>query len=301
MEKARGIGRPVLEPQRSADRRLEREQPIVVGVVGLERDAGEVVAQAVDHRDERVVVLVEVVHPGAVEPRHEVELEVADAPVRDGVADARLDVRESRRAPLRQAGFVGSAVRVGLVVGDQPVADRMARPIRVLLERLRGRVEVDGAHPEPQLHRPERTPHGLEVVVWEARREHVPRLTVRRRVRVPVAGRRLPAVVEDERRDAEVAGDRRKRLDRGEVGVVLRAGRDPVRVDVVRVEGDVVGPRLDAVARQVALPLPRGVVGRSAEAGERRLEREALPGAERAGAAAAGRRVLDVDLLFERA
>ena len=156
MEQCRRIGRAVLEPERAPERRLEREQPVVVRVVGLERHVREVAPQPVDHREERVVVLVEVVLAGAVEPGHEVELEVADVPVLDGVSDPVLHVGEARGAPLRQARFVRAAVRVALVVGEQGVADRVAGPLRVLLERVRRRIEVERAHPQPELHRSQR-------------------------------------------------------------------------------------------------------------------------------------------------
>src|SRR4051794_26433409 len=55
---------------------------------------------------------------------------------------------------------------------------------------------------------------------------------------LPVARGRLPAVVEDESLHAEPAGDRSDLPDRGEVHVVLGAGRDPVVVGAVGVERD---------------------------------------------------------------
>ena len=65
-------------------------------------------------------------------------------------------------------------------------------------------------------------------------------------------------------------------LHRREVHVVLRAGRDPVRVDAVRVERDGVLVGQQAVVRQIPVELPRLVAVVQAEAGEHRGQRERL-------------------------
>ena len=96
----------VLEPRRPARDRLEREQPVVVRLVDLERDLRVVGAQPVEHRDERVVELVHVAHavgaPEAVEPHEEVELEVAHAPATRsprGCGSRRAAARPAPTAP----------------------------------------------------------------------------------------------------------------------------------------------------------------------------------------------------------
>ena len=121
-----------------------------------------------------------------------------------------------------------------------------------------------------------------------------------RGVRVPVAGSGLPAVVEDEGLHAEPPRDRRELLDRLQVGVVLGARGDGVRIHVVGVERHGVRVAGDPVLRQVTPPLGRLVVGARAKADEGSLERERLPRYKGAGAPAARGRVLHVDLLLER-
>ena len=171
---------------------------------------------------------------------------------------------------------------------------------------LRLRVEVHRAHPQPELHRRDRLPHRLEARVGEARcelraRGPVPaRLRVLRGVGLPVARARLPAVVEDERVDAEPARDRGDLADGGDVHVVLGAGRDHVGVGAVRVEGDVVGVGHEPVAREVAVELPGLVAVAVAEAGERGLQPQRLPRFHHARAPDLRiRGVLDVALLLE--
>ena len=129
---------------------------------------------------------------------------------------------------------------------------------------LRLRVEVHRAHPQPELHRRDRLADRLEL----ARPGSAAR-TSSRACRPSAArgtagesgcqspGDRLPAVVEDEGVDAEPACDRGDLAHRGDVHVVLGAGRDPVGVGAVRVEGDVVRVGHEPVAGEVAVELPR--------------------------------------------
>src|SRR5207247_4285709 len=122
------------------------------------------------------------------------------------------DVRESTRPPWSEARLVRSAVRIGLILGDERVADRPALPLRMLVKGLRRRIEEGGAHPEAEPHRRDRSADGVEPRVREPRPEFrvlaaVPaRLWVLRRVGLPVSRACLPAVVEDEGLDAQPAG-----------------------------------------------------------------------------------------------
>src|SRR5687767_13956942 len=75
----------VLEPRWSARGRLEREEPIVVRLVGLERDVRVIRDQAVYHVSECLAIVVQVALARAVRPYEEVELEVADFPFFDRV------------------------------------------------------------------------------------------------------------------------------------------------------------------------------------------------------------------------
>ncbi|HEU5033244.1 MAG TPA: alpha-galactosidase, partial [Mycobacteriales bacterium] len=76
----------VVEPRRPQRRRLERPRTLVVGLVELERDRRVSLLHRADQRDERVLV-VGVVVAGAVDPRHEVELELANVVGRDQPVD----------------------------------------------------------------------------------------------------------------------------------------------------------------------------------------------------------------------
>src|SRR5438445_135574 len=107
---------------------------------------------------------------------------------------AAIAPQEPGRAPLAYPRLVRPVVRLGGVVEHEAVADRVAGPLRVTRERLRGGVEVERAHPETERHRADRRAHGVERVVREARRELAARLGMLRGVRVPVAGGGLPAL-----------------------------------------------------------------------------------------------------------
>ncbi len=223
------------------------------------------------------------------------------------VAQAGLDVRDRVAAPGTEPGLVGAGVGVQGVGRGQPGAERGARPLRVLPEGRRRRVEVHRAHPQPELHRrdglrgpPRRCRPGSAAGNVEV--GGVAGLAVLRGVGVPVARRRLPAVVEDERVDAEAPGQRRGLQDGRVVHVVLGAGRDPVAVGAVGVEREIGRVRREPVVAQVPGELPRLVDLRiRAEAEERGVERERGAGRQDAVAGRAVGRVLRVTLLLQRA
>ena len=154
VQHARDVGPAVLEPRRPARDRLEREQPVVVRLVDLERDVRVVGAQPVEHRDERVVELVHVAHAvgaaEAVEPHQEVELEVAHVPALDRLADAALDVRQRGRSPRPEARLVRAARPGRPGSRHERVADRVAHPLRM----LRAKVSDDGLKNVGLIHRP---------------------------------------------------------------------------------------------------------------------------------------------------
>ena len=181
---------------------------------------------------------------------------------------------------------------------SSPVGVRLARPLRVLGERLRGRVEVHRAHPQAELHRGDRLADGGEGGVGVAGRRAA-RLGELGRIGLPVAGARLPAVVEHERVGAEAAGAVGDALDHRERGVVLRAAA--VVVEAVGVDDDAAGLAGQAVLAQVARELPLGVAVAVAEADEDGVERERLAGARGAVPGGHVARVLDVPALLERA
>ena len=180
------VGRAVLEPGRPARDRLEREQPVVVRLVDLERDLGVVGAQAVEHRHERVVdtrTCRRASGPDAVEPHQEVELEVAHAPATRSPCGCGSRRAGSRPAPTARARPRSSRCPDRPRSTPARVADRVAHPLRMLRERLRRRVEVHRAHPQTELHRRDRLAHRAEVRIRE------PRLELRLRACRPSAAR----------------------------------------------------------------------------------------------------------------
>jgi len=219
----RALQMPVVEPGGSERGRPQRPQPLVVGLVELERHA-RVPETLLLNPGGIGVLVVEVVVRRAVDPGHVVELELAHPVLGDQPVDH-----------LRQ---VCAQLRIGHVPHPEPcvvgdlggdVAGRRACPAGVGLVRGARWIELGGRHPQPE---PE--PERVQVV-------HEPRNPARVErepcgVPLPVTrARALPLIVEHE----HLAAQRLQDLClRAEVGVAqpraMLPGMECVEIDGLR-------------------------------------------------------------------
>ena len=114
---------------------------MVIRLVELEGDVGVAFLHAVHDRYERVLVVGVVVRQ-AVNPRHEVELELANVVVVHETIDDADEVTLERRVGCVPHAETGVVLDLG-----SDIADGEARPVRVSGVRRRCHVELDRRHP----------------------------------------------------------------------------------------------------------------------------------------------------------